>query len=300
MSNRKQKIFSVFFDYFYNDWGMKVVREKPKKHVMGKLLENKIALVTSATRGIGLACAERLADCGAKVCLAVRRQDAGGQVADKIIERGGYADTVYFDASVASTFTSMIDQTVARHGRIDILVNNFGHTDVAKDKDVVGGDTDDFFDIVDLNLRSVYEPSKAAIGYMMKTGGGSIVNISSVGGTFPDLSRTAYGVSKAAINFLTLEIAVQYARYGIRCNAVSPGFTATDAAMRNMSPEFLKAFLANVPLSRAGRPEDIAAAVAFLASDDASYITGEILPVAGGFGVPTPLYNMYAAMNSER
>ena len=264
---------------------------------MEKRLENKIALVTSSTRGIGLSCAERLAAEGAKVYLAVRRVDAGLEIARRIMAEGGRADAVYFDATVPETFTSMIAETLDREGRLDILVNNFGHTDVAKDLDLVQGDTQAFFDIVNSNLKSVYLPCKAAVQSMVQTGGGSIVNISSVGGTVPDLSRTAYGVAKAAINFLTRDIAVQYASSGVRCNAVLPGFTATDAAMDNMSPQFLEAFLKNVPLGRAGRPEDIAAAVAFLVSDDASYITGQILPVAGGFGLPTPLYGMYAAMN---
>ena len=266
---------------------------------MGKRLENKIALVTSSTRGIGLACARRLAEEGAKVYLAVRRMDAGREIAGQIEKAGGKAEAVYFDATVPETFTSMIDRTVEREGRLDILVNNFGHTDVQKDLDLVHGDTQAFFDIIDTNLRSVYLPCKTAVRSMTETGGGSIVNISSVGGTIPDLSRTAYGVAKAAINFLTRDIAVQYAADGVRCNAVLPGFTATDAAMDNMSPEFLEAFLKNVPLGRAGRPEDIAAAVAFLVSDEASYITGQILPVAGGFGLPTPLYGMYAAMNKR-
>lgn len=125
------------------------------------------------------------------------------------------------------------------------------------------------------------------------------INIGSVGGLYPDLSRTAYGVSKAAIHFLTKDIAVQYARQGVRCNAVLPGFTATDAALNNMSQAFLELFLKNVPLNRPGRPEDIADAVAFLASDRAAFITGEILPVAGGFGLPTPLYGSYMSAGAK-
>ena len=128
---------------------------------------------------------------------------------------------------------------------------------------------------------------------------GAIINIGSVGGLYPDLSRTAYGVSKAAIHFLTKDIAVQYARQGVRCNAVLPGFTATDAALNNMSQAFLELFLKNVPLNRPGRPEDIADAVAFLASDRAAFITGELLPVAGGFGLPTPLYGSYMSAGAK-
>lgn len=264
-----------------------------------KLLENKIALVTSSTKGIGLACAKKLAENGAKVYFAVRRLDAGKQLADEIIANGGQSDVVYFDASKEETFGSMIDETIAKEGRLDILVNNFGSTDVKHDFDVVNTSEKDFFDIVNKNLRSVFVPCQHAIPSMVANGGGSIINIGSVGGLYPDLSRTAYGVSKAAINFLTKDIAVQYARQKVRCNAVLPGFTATDAAMNNMSDEFLKMFLKNVPLNRPGYPDDLANAVVFLASENASFITGEILPVAGGFGLPTPMYALYQDMAAK-
>ena len=245
-----------------------------------KELENKVALVSSSTRGIGLACAKTLAAQGAAVYLGVRRLEAGQQIADELIAAGGRAGA-------------------AKEGRLDILVNNFGSTDVKTDLDVVNGPSEDFFRIVNTNLKSVYLPSKAAVPLMAKNGGGSIINIGSVGGLYPDLSRTAYGVSKAAIHFLTKDIAVQYARQGVRCNAVLPGFTATDAALNNMSQAFLDLFLKNVPLNRPGRPEDIADAVAFLASDRAAFITGEILPVAGGFGLPTPLYGSYMSAGAK-
>ena len=160
------------------------------------------------------------------------------------------------------------------------------------DFDLLNGDTDSFFKIVENNLKSVYIPSKHAVKSMIQTGGGSIVNISSVGGRYPDLSRTAYGIAKAAINYLTENIAVQYARQGVRCNAVMPGFVATDAAMQNM-------FLKNVPLNRPAVPEDIANAVLFFAIDMSSFVTGETMPVAGGFGLPSPMYAMYQDMKSK-
>lgn len=263
------------------------------------LVSDKIALVTSCTRGIGRACAETLAREGAKVYLAVRRPDAGKELAGQIAHEGGRAEVVLFDAQKPETFGSMIDEVAAREGRLDILVNNYGHTDVQRDLDVAGTKWDDFLDILSINLRSVFEPAHHAVPLMLKNGGGAIVNISSVGGLEPDLQRTAYGVSKAAINFLTQDIAAQYARQGVRCNAVLPGYTQTDAAAGSMSPEFLAAFLKNVPLGRAGQVQDIADAVVFLASDRASYITGQLLPVAGGFGLPTPLYGMYMSMNQR-
>lgn len=256
----------------------------------------KIALITSSTRGIGKACAQTLAKKGIKVYLAVRRPEAGKELAAQIIAGGGQADIVFFDAEKQETYSSMVTEVLDKEGRLDILVNNFGSTDVKKDLDVVNTDFQDFISISEKNLKSVYIPSQAAIPSMIHNGGGCIINIGSIGGTEPDLSRTAYGVSKAAILFLTKEIAVQYARQRIRCNSVLPGYTQTDAAKDNMSEEFLNAFLKNVPLNRPGYPQDIANAVAFLASDEASFITGHLLPVAGGFGVPTPLYSMYMDM----
>lgn len=266
---------------------------------MMQLLSDKIALVSSSTRGIGLACAKRLAFAGAKVYLGVRRLDAGKNIAEEICAQGGKADVVYFDAKKEETHTSMVEEVIRREGRLDILVNNYGATDVLADRDLLTSDSGRFFEIVEENLKSVYLPCKAAIASMQKTGGGSIVNISSVGGVYPDLSRTAYGVAKAGINFLTKDIAVQYAKDQIRCNAVLPGFTRTDAAMQNMSEAFLSAFLKNVPLDRPGNPEDMADAVLFFASDQSSYITGTLLEVAGGFGLPTPLYAMYQQLQTK-
>lgn len=257
------------------------------------LLKNKIALITSSTRGIGLECAKKLAENGAKVYLAVRRIDAGKEIANEIESKGGKADVVYFDAEKEETFEKMIDDVIKIENHIDILVNNYGSTNVKVDLDLISGDSNSFFEIVNKNLKSVYIPCKKVIPFMIKNGGGSIINISSVGGIYPDMSRLGYGVAKAAINFLTQNIAVQYAHKNIRCNAVMPGFIATDAALNNMSKEFLDSFLKNVPVGRVGKPEDIANTVLFLASEQSSFITGELIPVAGGFGLPSPMYNSY-------
>lgn len=257
------------------------------------LLKNKIALITSSTRGIGLECAKKLAENGAKVYLAVRRIDAGKEIANEIESKGGKADVIYFDAEKEETFEKMIDDVIKIENHIDILVNNYGSTNVKVDLDLISGDSNSFFEIVNKNLKSVYIPCKKVIPFMIKNGSGNIINISSVGGIYPDMSRLGYGVAKAAINFLTQNIAVQYAHKNIRCNAVMPGFIATDAALNNMSKEFLDSFLKNVPVGRVGKPEDIANTVLFLASEQSSFITGELIPVAGGFGLPSPMYNSY-------
>ena len=258
-----------------------------------KKLQNKVALVTSSTKGIGLECAKILAENGAIVYVAARSEELANGVVKDIESNGGIAKFVYFNAREEETYTSMIDEVIKNEGKIDILVNNYGATNVKLDKDLVNGDTDEFFNIVKDNLQSVYLPCKAAIPHMIKNGGGSIINMSSIGSVVPDLSRTAYCVAKASINSLTQNIATQYARNNIRCNAVLPGLIATKAALDNMSEEFIESFLRHVPLNRMGKPEDIAKAVLFYASDDSSFITGDILEVAGGYSMPTPQYGDY-------
>ena len=260
-----------------------------------KKLENKVALVTAATKGIGLSSAEILAENGALVYIAARSEELAKEVIKNIANKGGSAKFVYFNAREEETYTNMIETVVKNEGRIDILVNNYGSTNVKLDKDVVNGDKDEFFNIVNNNLQSVYLPCKAAIPYMAKNGGGSIVNISTIGSVVPDLSRVAYCVSKAAINSLTQNIALQYARKNIRCNAVLPGLIGTKAALENMTDKFRESFLAHIPLNRVGKPEDIAKAVLYYASDDSSFVTGMLHEVAGGFALGTPQYAEYSS-----
>jgi NAD(P)-dependent dehydrogenase (short-subunit alcohol dehydrogenase family) len=142
--------------------------------------------------------------------------------------------------------------------------------------------------------------SQAAAKHMAAQGGGSIVNISSVGGLVPDISQVAYGTSKAAINYLTKLIAVHEAKNKIRCNAVLPGITATEAVENHLSEEFRKLFLRHIPLGRIGQPEEIAEAVCYFASDASAYTTGQILTISGGFGLATPLYADLADKTSRR
>lgn len=255
-----------------------------------KKLENKIALVSAATKGIGLACAETLAENGALVYLAARNEELATECIKKIEKEGGKAKFVYFNAREDGTLAKMVETVIENEGKIDILVNNYGATNVKKDFDVLNTEVEDFLEIIERNIKSVLIPSQVAIKSMIENEGGSIVNISSIGGIVPDLSRTAYATSKSAINALTKNIATQYAKKGVRCNAVLPGLTATNAALENMSEEFMDSFLAHVPLNRMGTPQDIANAVLYYASDDSSYVTGMIHPVAGGYSMPTPQY----------
>lgn len=255
-----------------------------------KKLEGKVALVTSATRGIGLASALKLASEGAKVYMGVRRLEVTQDICDDYKEKGYEMFPVYFDAYKEETYKQMVDEVIKKEGKIDILVNNFGTGRPEFDFDLVNSSEDTFFELLKSNIGTVFSISKLVIPYMIKNGGGSIINISSVGGTIPDVSRIGYGVSKAGVNNITQQIAMQYARNNIRCNAVLPGLTATDAAIDNMPKEFIDSFLSHVPLNRMGTPEDMANAVLFFASDDSSYVTGHIMEVAGGYGLGTPQY----------
>ena len=255
-----------------------------------KTLENKVAIVTSATRGIGLASALKLAHNGAKVYMGVRRLEATQEICDEYKPKGYVMTPVFFDAYDEKSYETMVAEVIKQEGKIDILVNNFGTSNPAEDNDLINTDESYFFKTLVANIGTVFSITKLVIPHMQKNSGGSIVNISSIGGAIPDVTRIAYGVSKSGVNNITQQIAMEYAKDNIRCNAVLPGFTATDAALNNMPEDFIKSFLSHVPLNRAGRPEDMANAVMFFASDDSSYVTGNIMEVAGGYGLGTPQY----------
>ena len=248
-------------------------------------LKDKVVLITASTRGIGLACVKRCAKEGARVYMAARNIERAQEIANTL----NGVKCVYNDAMKPETFTSMVEDVVKDAGRIDVLVNNFGTSNPGKDLDFAHTDPQVFLDTVNLNLRSVFMASQAAAKHMTNLGG-SIINISSVGGLVPDISQVAYGTSKAAINYLTKLIAVQEAKHNIRCNAVLPGMTATEAVEKNLTEEFRNLFLRHIPLGRIGLPEEIAEAVVYFASDASAYTTGQILTVSGGFGLATPVY----------
>ena len=258
-------------------------------------LQDKVILVTASTRGIGLAIVKKCAEEGAKVYMAARDMQRAQEIANTM--HG--VKCVYNDATKPETFTSMVEDVVRDAGRIDVLVNNFGTSNPGRDLDFANTDPQVFLDTVNLNLRSVFIASQAAVRHMTQQGG-SIINISSVGGIVPDISQIAYGTSKAAINYLTKLIAVQEAKHRIRCNAVLPGMTATEAVEKHLSDDFRNLFLRHIPLDRMGLPEEIAEAVCYFADDASSYTTGQILAVSGGFGLATPVYGDLADKTARR
>lgn len=259
-------------------------------------LKDKVVLVTASTRGIGLSIVKKCAAEGARVYMAARDLNRAQEIANTMPD----TKCVYNDATKPESFTSMVEDVVRDAGRIDVLVNNFGTSNPGKDLDFASTDPQIYLDTVTLNLRSVFMASQAAAKHMAKHEGGSIVNISSVGGQVPDISQVAYGTSKAAINYLTKLIAVQEAKHHIRCNAVLPGMTATEAVERHLSDEFRNLFIRHIPLGRMGLPEEIAEAVCYFASDASTYVTGQILAVSGGFGLATPVYADISTIQTKR
>ncbi len=263
-------------------------------------LKNKVILITASTRGIGLACVKACAKEGAIVYMAARNLEIAAKTTNELNTKGNRVKYVYNDADKPDTFLSMIDEVVKNEGHLDVLVNNFGTSNPKKDLDFSRTDITDYLDIVTLNLRSVFMASQAASKHMAKHGGGSIINISSIGGLVPDISQVAYGSSKAAINYLTKLIAVQEASNNIRCNAILPGMTATEAVEKHLSEDFRNLFLRHIPLKKIGLPEEIGSAVVYFASDESAYTTGQILAVSGGFGLATPIYGDVTGTNASR
>ncbi len=263
-------------------------------------LKNKVIVVTASTRGIGWAITQACAKEGAIVYMAVRRVEDAKKQVEALNKEGQTIKVVYCDAFKHETYRSMMETIIKEEGHLDVLINNFGTSQPKTDKDIENTDYSDFISTIDANLASVFITSQEAIKFMKKNRGGSIINISSIGGIVPDISQIAYGTSKASINYLTKLIAVQEARNNIRCNAILPGMIATDAVAGNLSDEFKAFFIKHIPLNRMGHPEEIAALAVYFASDESAYTTGQIVEVSGGFGIPTPVYGDLADTDQKR
>jgi NAD(P)-dependent dehydrogenase (short-subunit alcohol dehydrogenase family) len=257
-------------------------------------LEGKVAIVTGGAGGIGSATARRLAKEGASVVVADIAAAAAESVAASIGAKGVGRG---FDAESVSSIEDLITFAVEHFGRLDILHNNAGYVgaDLANDTNVTDIPLDLWDKTMAINLRGYFAGARFAIPHMVRAGGGSIINTASGSAFLGDLARVAYGTSKGAVVTLTKYIATQHAAAGIRCNAIAPGLIMTPAFAKSGQTN-LGPFMKQILSKRVGEPDDIAAAVAYLASDDAAYVTGTVLHVDGGLSAHQPYVADFEAL----
>jgi 3-oxoacyl-[acyl-carrier protein] reductase len=240
--------------------------------------EGRVALVTGASQGIGHACALALARQGAQVAVAARNKQKLDELVSEIAKAGGKASAFVIDVGDEEQVKTGIKSAIAEFGKIDILVNNAG---ITRDQLVMRMKRSDWDSVLNTNLTSAYLCIQQVIGSMLKQRWGRIINITSVFGQMGQAGQANYAASKAGLIGLTKAMAREVASRNITCNAVAPGFIETNMTAA-LSEEFKQTAVKTIPLGRVGSPDDVANAVCFLASEEASYITGHVLNVNGG------------------
>ncbi|MBZ5721503.1 MAG: 3-oxoacyl-[acyl-carrier-protein] reductase [Acidobacteriia bacterium] len=241
-------------------------------------LSGRVVLVTGASQGIGRACALKLAETGAAVAVAARNQDKLSELVSQVTSAGGKAAAFALDVAEEEQIKSTIKKVIEQFGKIDILVNNAG---ITRDQLVMRMKRADWDAVLNTNLTSAYLCTQQVMGSMLKQRWGRIINVTSIFGQTGQAGQANYAASKAGLIGLTMAIAREVASRNITCNAVAPGFIET-AMTSGLGDDFKQNALKMIPLGRIGTPEDVANAVAFLASEEASYITGHVMNVNGG------------------
>lgn len=249
---------------------------------------DKVIVITGGGSGIGAAVARRMAEEGGKLVIADYSMEKAGQIAEELKKQNREAEAVYFSALDLDSCRELIETASENFGRIDVLVNNVGGTDLKRDLNVEQLDITYFDEAFHLNLRSGLYLIQQVVPLMEQQGGGNIVNVASIGGITGDFRGTYYGASKAGVINMTKYAATQLGRKNIRCNAVAPGLILTPAVLNNLPEDMRNLFVRHNALDYVGKPEDIASVVAFLASDDACYVTGQTIVVDGGLTVHNP------------
>lgn len=259
---------------------------------MGNRLENRVAVVTGASQGIGLAIAQRFAAEGAHVAICSRRQDAIEAAAEEIRRKGGSVSTTALDVADHETLAQFVRDTAARHGRLDVLVNNAPSVTYHS---ITGMSLEAFRKDFSVNVDSTFVATREALDIMQPARRGSIINIASINGVLALPNLAAYGAAKAAMIHFTRYTAIEGARHNVRANAIAPGVIntpATAAGFAGPYAEWGKKIAAQVPMGRFGEPGEVANVALFLASDESSYVTGVCLSVDGGkaieLAVPAP------------
>ena len=247
-------------------------------------LKDKVAIVTGASKGIGRAMAEIFAEAGAKVVVSSRSQESIDEEANGIKAKGGEAVGITANAGKLEELENLVKQTVATYGRVDVLVNNAAANPVFGP--IVNTDSSAFDKIMNINVKGPFELSKLVHKEMVKTGGGSIINISSIGGLTPEPMLGIYSVSKAAIISLTKAMAKELGPDGVRVNVICPGLIKTKFSEALWTNESIaNKMIKRLPIARIGQPEDISGLALFLASEAAAYCTGSVFTADGGYTI---------------